>query len=321
MAAGIAPPGPAAAAVEASRSSDESAKLVRQVGLAGVSNAVAASVTNPVDVLKVRMQLAGYGVASPHEPGGVLRAARRILHEEGAAGFYRGLSASLLREMSYSGIRMGMYEPVKEALGAGGRSPLALKVLAGGITGAAGSILANPLDLIKVRMQRAAGPPPYRSVADAVVQICREGAGVRSLWRGSAPTVKRAALLTASQVPTYDHAKHLVLDAGYMQEGYMCHFACCMVAGVVAAGVTSPVDLAKSRVMTQPVDPASGRGTLYAGTFDCLAQVARREGPQALFKGFNSQWLRIGPHTTTTAGLVSLMCFEQLRRLAGMSYL
>jgi len=128
--------------------------------------------------------------------------------------------------------------------------------------------------------------------------------------------VKRAALLTASQVPTYDHAKHLVLDAGYMQEGYMCHFACCMVAGVVAAGVTSPVDLAKSRVMTQPVDPASGRGTLYAGTFDCLAQVARREGPQALFKGFNSQWLRIGPHTT-----ISLMCFEQLRRLAGMSYL
>ncbi|CAK0891143.1 unnamed protein product [Prorocentrum cordatum] len=294
MAAGIAPPGPAAAAVEASRSSDESAKLVRQVGLAGVSNAVAASVTNPVDVLKVRMQLAGYGVASPHEPGGVLRAARRILHEEGAAGFYRGLSASLLREMSYSGIRMGMYEPVKEALGAGGRSPLALKVLAGGITGAAGSILANPLDLIKVRMQRAAGPPPYRSVADAVVQICREGAGVRSLWRGSAPTVKRAALLTASQVPTYDHAKHLVLDAGYMQEGYMCHFACCMVAGVVAAGVTSPVDLAKSRVMTQPV---------------------------ALFKGFNSQWLRIGPHTTSLSAVAPGAPASRSRARRGRVYL
>jgi hypothetical protein len=28
-----------------------------------------------------------------------------------------------------------------------------------------------------------------------------------------------------------------------------------MLAGVVAAGVTSPVDLAKSRIMTQPINP------------------------------------------------------------------
>ena len=86
-------------------------------------------------------------------------------------------------------------------------------------------------------------------------------------------------------------------------------------AGVVAAAVTSPSDLVKSRMMAQPVD-AAGRGTLYATATDCYLKVVRAEGPLALFKGFHGQWLRIGPHTT-----VSLMAFEQARKLVGMSYL
>merc|ERR1719401_553942 len=159
------------------------------------------------------------------------------------------------------------------------------------------------------------GRAPYKSVVSAFVEISKEGGGVLSLWRGSGPTVQRAALLTASQVPTYDHVKHMIIDNGYMQQGYVCHFVCSMIAGVVAAAVTSPVDLVKSRVMVQPID-AAGRGLLYSGTLDCFRKVVQKEGALALFKGFNMQWLRLGPHTT-----ISLMAFEQLRSLMGLSYL
>lgn len=113
----------------------------------------------------------------------------------------------------------------------------------------------------------------------------------------------------AAQVPSYDHAKHTLLDLGVVEEGYVCHFGCSMLAGVVAAAVTSPVDLAKSRIMTQPVP-------LYRSTWHCLQQTVRQEGFMAIFRGFSMQWLRLGPHTT-----ISLMCFEQLRHLAGMSFL
>ena len=101
-----------------------------------------------------------------------------------------------------------------------------------------------------------------------------------------------------------------------MREGYLCHFVCSMIAGVVAAAVTSPVDLVKSRMMVQPLDPATGRGALYSTTTACFRTVVRTEGGLALFKGFHSQWLRIGPHTT-----ISLMCFEQLRARLGLAYL
>eukprot|EP00931_Biecheleriopsis_adriatica_P031101 TRINITY_DN18267_c0_g1_i1.p1 TRINITY_DN18267_c0_g1~~TRINITY_DN18267_c0_g1_i1.p1 ORF type:complete len:310 (+),score=50.20 TRINITY_DN18267_c0_g1_i1:98-1027(+) len=299
--------------------------VLKGVGLAGVSNAIAATCTNPVDVVKVRMQLAGVASLSGSTAEGVLGTAKTVLRQEGIAGLYLGLRPSVLRELSYSGTRMGLYEPVREhfaALASGGQprgqqtSPLFVKVAAGAVTGAIGSVLANPFDLLKVRMQGAGGEKARTSVLRALSDICREGGGVRGLWRGAGPTVQRAALLTAVQVPSYDHAKHCVLDAGILREGYFCHFVCSMFAGVMAASATSPVDLAKSRIMTQPIDPTSGRGTLYNSTVECLIATARSEGIGAFFRGFNMQWLRLGPHTT-----ISLMCFEQLRALAGMKFL
>eukprot|EP00929_Paragymnodinium_shiwhaense_P005574 TRINITY_DN10773_c0_g2_i2.p1 TRINITY_DN10773_c0_g2~~TRINITY_DN10773_c0_g2_i2.p1 ORF type:complete len:1052 (-),score=153.95 TRINITY_DN10773_c0_g2_i2:687-3842(-) len=299
--------------------SQQQRRAVEGVALAGISNATAAAVTNPVDVVKVRMQMAGVGSAEAHL--GPAAAAQKIMQAEGVTGFYNGLTASLIRELSYSGIRMGLYEPTKELLGATdpAHTPLHLKVAAGALTGTIGSMLANPFDLIKVRMQKprpAGGAAPYSSIRHALVEIAREGNGITGLWRGSAPTVQRAALLTASQVPSYDHTKHTLLNTGVLREGYVCHFFSSMVAGVVAAAVTSPIDLVKSRVMIQPIDPRTGKGTSYSGVVDCLCKIAKSEGAMSLFKGFHGQWLRIGPHTT-----VSLMVFEQLRRLVGMNAL
>lgn len=311
--------------------------VLGSVFLAGVSNAVAASCTNPVDVIKVRMQLAGmpsYNLTGGSQMLGVLGTAKCLLRQEGLGGAYLGLTPSILRELSYSGLRMGLYEHVREQLAssfhtrrqgsslegqtlAPKQSPLFVKVLAGAITGAFGAALANPLDLIKVRMQGASGHYHRKNFLRTASDICNEGGGVvGGLWRGAGATVQRAALLTAAQVPSYDHSKHYFLDSNTLQEGYFCHFVCSMMAGVVAAAVTSPVDLAKSRLMSQPVDPNTGLGTLYSGTFDCLLKTLRSDGFMALFRGFNMQWLRLGPHTT-----ISLMCFEQLRHLAGFSYL
>ncbi|CAJ1341855.1 unnamed protein product [Effrenium voratum] len=284
------------------------------VGLAGVSNAVAACFTNPVDVIKVRMQLAGVSQLTSCNAT-VLSAVRQLWESEGLRGLHRGLQPSMLRELSYSGLRMGLYEPVREHLvklqGWEGTktSPLVIKVIAGATTGAVGALLANPFDLLKVRMQGS--DALSRVSVTAALRSIYQQAGLVGLWRGAGPTVQRAALLTASQVPSYDHAKHKLLDAGLLKEGYFCHFSCSMLAGVVAAGVTSPVDLAKSRIMTQPEN-----GALYTSTLDCLVKTAKAEGLPALYRGFSMQWLRLGPHTT-----ISLMCFEQLRHLAGMSFL
>lgn len=67
-----------------------------------------------------------------------------------------------MREASYSTIRIGAYEPMKELLGAHNpaRTPLWKKIVAGASSGAIGSAMASPTDLVKIRLQADANLKP-----------------------------------------------------------------------------------------------------------------------------------------------------------------
>ncbi|ETV91611.1 hypothetical protein H310_13861 [Aphanomyces invadans] len=274
--------------------------------LAGCANLSAAFITNPIDVLKTRMQLEGeLPPNAPRRYSGFVAGGHTILRTEGWRGFYKGLTASLMRDGFYSGIRLGAYEPVKELLGATDPSstPLYMKITAGAITGSFGSALANPTDLIKVRMQGEGNR--YSSTRQAFLDIWTHE-GVKGLWKGVGPTVKRAALLTATQIPSYDHSKHLLINHNVLEEGVVLHFVCSMFAGFMAATVTSPVDVIKTRIMHQST-------AMYTGSIDAFQKIVRREGFGGLYKGWFPNWMRIGPHT-----MITLMIFEELRKLAGL---
>uniref|UniRef100_A0A7S2XVD4 Uncharacterized protein n=1 Tax=Fibrocapsa japonica TaxID=94617 RepID=A0A7S2XVD4_9STRA len=202
--------------------------------------------------------------------------------------------------------------------------PLYKKILSGATTGAIGSALAVPTDLVKIQMQAqrprtstgpasqapaaAAAGAEQTSTLGAFRRIYREG-GVRALWKGTVPTVQRAALVTATQIPSYDHSKHLVLDLGLMEEGLPLHMLCSMFAGLMTAVVTSPVDVIKTRIMNQ-----RGGEQLYSGVGDALVKTIQTEGVLGLYKGLLPNWMRLGPHT-----IVTFMVYEKLRSMAGFA--
>lgn len=67
----------------------------------------------PLDLIKNRMQLSGEGGgAKEHKTS--LHAFRSILKNEGVSGLYSGLSAGLLRQASYTTVRMGVYTTLFE---------------------------------------------------------------------------------------------------------------------------------------------------------------------------------------------------------------
>eukprot|EP00250_Pteridium_aquilinum_P011868 c20359_g1_i2 orf=295-1110(+) len=254
--------------------------------------------------------------------GGFFSCLLRISRDEGLTGLWRGTGAALMREASYSSIRMGLYEPFKLMLGGDdpAHTPLWIKVTAGASAGVIGSAIANPTDVIMVRMQArpfqtsSGGAHPgwnYGGPFKAFSSIARTE-GISGLYRGLVPTMQRAALINAAQAPSYDHAKHTLMNAGLVQEGVTCHLIASMVAGLMSAIAISPVDLIRTRIMQQAVH-ADGRGVLYSSTFDCFWKTLRSEGPRGLYKGFIPVWLRIGPHT-----IVTFFVFEQLRKGLGI---
>ena len=73
-----------------------------------------------------------------------LRIVSRSISESGFRSLYAGLSASLLRQMSYSLVRLGVYEKIKVKLSKEGNSAPTHLLMAACLAGALGGVAGNP---------------------------------------------------------------------------------------------------------------------------------------------------------------------------------
>lgn len=94
----------------------------------GMASGGAACFTHPLDLLKVTLQTQQDGKLS------IFRLTGKIVRERGIFALYNGLSASLLRQITYSTTRFGLYEIGKQDYG----NTFMGKVMLAGISGAAG---------------------------------------------------------------------------------------------------------------------------------------------------------------------------------------
>lgn len=70
-----------------------------------------------------------------------------ISREEGIFALYKGLSATILREGTYSTLRLGLYEPFKNIIWHEEKTPFYVKFLAGLMSGTTGATFTNPCDV------------------------------------------------------------------------------------------------------------------------------------------------------------------------------
>lgn len=267
---------------------------------AGCGCAVADSAFHPLETLKVRQHRAPSPMtcmakAALVDAGGGLRGAW--------FGLWRpGLAPTLVRAYTYAAVRVGGYPCVRDRI-ARGRSEagpgFATCVSAGGVTGATAAALFTPLDVVRLRMQLNPSKFPAFGVLGTLRQIAASE-GFRALWRGAGITIPRAALLSASQLATYDAAKRQLRHITGAQEGAALHVGAALLAGVVAQTLIQPFDSVKTLVQAE----ASGR------VVDVASRLMRQGG---IFRGYRVGLLRQGPVLATTLSLT-----ESARSLFGL---
>eukprot|EP00568_Trieres_chinensis_P019513 CAMPEP_0183324868 /NCGR_PEP_ID=MMETSP0160_2-20130417/78217_1 /TAXON_ID=2839 ORGANISM="Odontella Sinensis, Strain Grunow 1884" /NCGR_SAMPLE_ID=MMETSP0160_2 /ASSEMBLY_ACC=CAM_ASM_000250 /LENGTH=147 /DNA_ID=CAMNT_0025492551 /DNA_START=219 /DNA_END=658 /DNA_ORIENTATION=- len=146
------------ATTRTSTSSSSNESVFRKCLAGGVGCGISGFITNPMDVIKIKNQQYG------GKQFGTFRGTATVLwQQEGVRrGFLKGASASVLREMTYSSFRMGLYEPIKTLLLAttatnghmaseSGSNDMLVKWTSAFLSGAFGAALFNPIDLVKVR--------------------------------------------------------------------------------------------------------------------------------------------------------------------------
>ncbi|XP_060667996.1 mitochondrial uncoupling protein 2 isoform X2 [Ziziphus jujuba] len=210
--------------------------------------------TIPLDTAKVRLQLqkksAGAdGVGLPKYRG-LLGTVATIAQEEGISALWKGIIPGLQRQCVYGGLRIGLYDPVKVFLVGSafvGDIPLFHKIVAALLTGALAIALANPTDLVKVRLQAEGKLPPgvprrYSGAIDAYYTIVKQE-GLVALWTGLGPNLARNCIINAAELASYDEVKQTILKIPGFMDNIFTHLLAGLGAGFFAVCIGSPVDV------------------------------------------------------------------------------
>jgi len=194
--------------------------LAKNAAAAAVSACVAEAITIPFDTVKVRLQMQKTAEAGTiPKYSGMISTFKTVMVEEGPATFWRGITAGLHRQIIFSGIRVGLYTPVRDAISGPleeGQNPsLLTKMAAAIITGAIGITIANPTDVVKVRLQnqrnssvkgdRVKGPL-YKGTMDCYRKVLLKE-GIKGLWTSWSANVMRNSIINCAELASYDQYK------------------------------------------------------------------------------------------------------------------
>ncbi|KAF8821041.1 putative Mitochondrial uncoupling protein 3 [Cardiosporidium cionae] len=275
---------------------DSNLGYFRSAGASCLACCCSEALTIPFDTLKVRLQ-----VVQSREAAGVFRTFSSLLKEEGILAPWKGLSAGLQRQFVFGGLRISIYTPVRDFYSRilnydkDAVAPLFLKILAGISSGAIAMTIANPTDVVKIRLQAdsrrpGSAQPRYSGSLNAYSTIVRTQ-GLRGLWVGVAPNILRNSIINSSELAAYDQIKQVVLQYKLMQDGIGLHVVGGFLAGVVATIIGSPVDVLKTRLMNAP--PGH-----YTSMVDAIVKTTKTVGLRGFYNGFGPNCLRMGTFNT-----------------------
>ncbi|ETV89097.1 hypothetical protein H257_00474 [Aphanomyces astaci] len=288
--------------------------------IAAAATSLATIGSNPMEVVKTRMQLQGELAArgAPIVYRNSFHAFYTICRLEGIAGIQRGLVAGMFYQSFMNGARLGFFEQLQQVYGATDPNHYSFplrNMAAGATSGALGAIMGSPFFLVKARLQAQSSAVSainaqyhYKGTLDAIRQIIAKD-GVLGLYRGVNGAVPRVAVGSAAQLSTYASSKHLVLSTGLLEDGILCHLAASLVTGLAVTTAMNPFDVVSTRLYSQKV--VNGQGVLYSGVIDCFKKTFGAEGVRGLFKGWSAHYMRLGPHTIFT-----FVFWEQAKKLA-----
>jgi len=304
-----------------------------EIGASCFTGALVIGITNPLDCLKQRWQVEPRETV--HRTLGSF--SRAIIEREGLwRGFWRpGLASNMCACTISVGTRLGLYPLLRDTLASTAASssstaPSGMSMFFSGLLGGAtGYIAAAPFfaatritqaevglvgaDGLLTTGQRRGLPPTAagsNSGIPMLVHLARER-GVLGLWRASEVLVARGALMSATQLFTYDQTKKRLKAVSGMVDGPVVHCVASLVASLTLTTAICPLDVIYTAYLAGP-----SIGRPYSSPYACGASLVAEGGPVALFRGWVPLWMRFLP-----SSILTFLIYEQSRRVLLGSYL
>nr|XP_023649727.1 S-adenosylmethionine mitochondrial carrier protein isoform X1 [Paramormyrops kingsleyae] len=215
----------------------------------------------PLDTIKTRLQ----------SPQGFARAG-------GLRGIYAGVPSAAVGSFPNASAFFVTYEATKSLLGACGppHAAAATHMLAASLGEIVACLIRVPTEVVKQRAQAG----PSSGTLQVLLRTLRQE-GFWGLYRGYGSTVLREIPFSLVQFPLWEYLKSL----WSRRQGHTLYSwqaaVCGAFAGGVAAFVTTPLDVAKTRIMLAKAGTSTASGNIPR----VLYEVWKRQGLLGLFAG------------------------------------
>ncbi|CAO3586195.1 unnamed protein product [Absidia cylindrospora] len=286
--------------VEAMEIHQQSQRNLKQALLAGgMAGTAVDTALFPLDTIKTRLQSQAGFMASG-----------------GLRGVYSGLLAAVIGSAPSASLFFVTYEATKRVMSTSmnpSYTPLIHMVAAscGEVTACSVRV---PTEVVKQRMQTR----QFNSASSAVSNVILTE-GILGLYRGFLSTVAREIPFTCIQFPMYEYFKRVYAKYyGRPAEPYEAAL-CGSIAGAIAAGITTPLDVCKTRIMLSNKNQHIQQ---YTGILSTMKRIVAEEGPRALLSGLGPRvmWISIGGSIFLGVYEKALKTCTQLRLLEDERY-
>jgi len=272
-------------------------------------------VVHPVDTCRTRLQ-----VQRGHASSGALfykntvDAFAKIVQLEGAKALYKGFAIVTTFTVPAHALYFWGYETAKRTLRPSvpleEKGPL-VHFASGIFADIMGSFVWVPQDVVKQRLQvqktslKAAASETfkYKGTLHCISTIIKEE-GFFALWTGFLPALAVYCPFVGIYFVIYEQSKLIFCRIRGCTSGdalpFPYHLVGGATAGAIAAALTSPLDIIKTRIQV---------GSDYKGPLDAAQRILKEEGPRAFVKGIGARVLWIAPATAIT-----MAAYEQLSR-------
>ena len=247
-----------------------------------------------------------------------------IWREGGAKGFYRGWPPNVLFVMPEKALKLTLNDYFKRTMKqhhfgvntTTGELTMPAEMLAGGLAGTLQVVATNPCELLQIQGATMADRIKRGQLLAAVSypRLVRQ-LGVSGLYTGVLSTLGRDIPFSMMYFSMYSHFKQHLLHDATTHLAFK-SFLAGSAAGTIAAALTCPMDVIKTRVHANAVPVRLGLSEFVRREVSMWSEhasrIVRQEGMGALFKGVVPRCLIISPLFGIT-----MTCYEEMQQLWG----
>jgi len=240
-----------------------------------VSGAIAGTAEHcgmfPVDTIKTHLQA--------NKSGTLFNTTLDIWKKNGFGGYFRGITAVIWGAAPAHAIYFSCYEFMKRKL----INYELNEKIAFSFAGICATLLSDavlcPMDVVKQRRQL--NIKQYRTTLQCAKSIIRNE-GIKPLYSGYITTLTMNIPFNAIYFPVYEYSKKYYKKyfSDESEKISYIHTLAGGTAGIIASGVTNPLDVTRTRLQTQ-----GDTGILYKGMVDCIKKIWIEEGMIGFMRG------------------------------------